>query len=933
MYSLFNKLVGSGSKAASPELLQELDQATKKAKNQKTQLKKLIDQVQERVDQLSGVSSSVDSIKERISLAEKNLETVDTRLSSSEKLSGELEQTEEKLQGIQAEVEEARNKIGEAVTLATEARVSSEALEEILKLSRKADDRLVSFGKKSEELIKVEKQVGVVHAQLDEYQDRLGSMQAEFKDSMGSVQKEYKEIHAAAGSLEKNTSTLRKGGGALKQDLDRAMEKARELEGKLSELASAEDRSKSLDKQLHTLNGMCEHVSQKAHALEAVEGTVERANAESARVNELLWNVDRQIKKLSDNKRVMDKSYGRLAQLNKMYDELDARVEDVKQEKKKFGSESLDLTKNMASALDSLRHELSRADSMRQQVELTDQKVQDLTTSVRDYDRQAKALAAKHNELAAAQRKAEQLEARLQSMQSLAQNVHEKVEGLGSLDERLDSLSKRSTEVSNEMDMLKARGSVVEEVDSRLTELLTRQDELRGKFSMLSEVRAEVDRANGVLATFRSESVDAEGRAKQLSERFQMLDGLSDRLDTAHQLSDALAGKSNDLEQRLEMVRTIETRVNALNELSQKIETRLREQGTQQASLASMQSTQESFGAQLKDHQKQLSSMHRSNRLAQLSKTAEALSGRLEAAERRLEEIGVEKQGLIDSQMKTAGIVEQIESALSRSATRVEQFETFDNQFKEAGELRKKWEKELLELDSRQKQIAIQGASAAAQLEKIGGLTKALERKEREFAAHRSKMGEFNEKFQSLQEMVDGLDRNIGQVNSRQNTVKRVARDVDGVFDVSERVNKEAKEIAEAHNDILETKELVAQLLGQTGQLEKKVSSVERKYGAIQEAESKLDGLSHLFRDIDVNIESFQKQKAYIEHIGEKLNQMDFAVKQAEAVTKILQEERDLAERIYETSRPKAADKAKAKLDKGVPVSRRGGVLPDPGVN
>jgi hypothetical protein len=65
--------------------------------------------------------------------------------------------------------------------------------------------------------------------------------------------------------------------------------------------------------------------------------------------------------------------------------------------------------------------------------------------------------------------------------------------------------------------------------------------------------------------------------------------------------------------------------------------------------------------------------------------------------------------------------------------------------------------------------------------------------------------------------------------------------------------------------------------------------------------------------DIQVNLQSFKQQKEVIDHIGDKLMRLDFALKRAEVLTTELHEERELARRIYQniralrTSRPKTA--------------------------
>ena len=55
--------------------------------------------------------------------------------------------------------------------------------------------------------------------------------------------------------------------------------------------------------------------------------------------------------------------------------------------------------------------------------------------------------------------------------------------------------------------------------------------------------------------------------------------------------------------------------------------------------------------------------------------------------------------------------------------------------------------------------------------------------------------------------------------------------------------------------------------------------------------------------DIHVNLQHFKQQKTVIDHVAEKLAQLDFSIKQADVLTKELQEERRLAGRIYQAIR------------------------------
>ncbi len=117
----------------------------------------------------------------------------------------------------------------------------------------------------------------------------------------------------------------------------------------------------------------------------------------------------------------------------------------------------------------------------------------------------------------------------------------------------------------------------------------------------------------------------------------------------------------------------------------------------------------------------------------------------------------------------------------------------------------------------------------------------------------------------------------------------------------------------DSRKDILDAKEKLDHLLGRTVSIDEKFAALDAKQSSIDDAEYRINALNNVMADIHVNLQSFKQQKEVIDHIGDKLMRLDFALKRAEVLTKELHEERELARRIYQniralrTSRPKAA--------------------------
>ena len=62
--------------------------------------------------------------------------------------------------------------------------------------------------------------------------------------------------------------------------------------------------------------------------------------------------------------------------------------------------------------------------------------------------------------------------------------------------------------------------------------------------------------------------------------------------------------------------------------------------------------------------------------------------------------------------------------------------------------------------------------------------------------------------------------------------------------------------------------------------------------------QTKTNAIVHLLDDVRINLETLGEQKAVVDHVAEKVAQLEFMLQEARNTLRTLQHERELAERI-----------------------------------
>jgi chromosome segregation ATPase len=298
-----------------------------------------------------------------------------------------------------------------------------------------------------------------------------------------------------------------------------------------------------------------------------------------------------------------------------------------------------------------------------------------------------------------------------------------------------------------------------------------------------------------------------------------------------------------------------------------------------------------------------------------------AFQDRLKGVE-KLEDVMVEGE---KRAQEMTGKVEELTSTVEGQTERVSSLRT---ELEHVNNSRRDWLQEVHRLETRQREIDHRSEETEYQLDKMAEFSKELDDRRNNMLATETKLAHYEDRVTSLETLIQSLDSKMDFINSRQESVDQVKRQVDVLFDTCERARNDAMSVVSARKEIVDAKDLLETLARQTEAVDERFTALEGKHATIDEAEVRINALSNVIGDIHVNIQHFKQQKTVIDHVAEKLAQLDFSIKQADVLTKELQEERRLAGRIYQAIRtmrkPGTAQQPKPAVSAQAPNQNQG---------
>src|SRR5690606_6984659 len=152
---------------------------------------------------------------------------------------------------------------------------------------------------------------------------------------------------------------------------------------------------------------LAEHVSHKTKALEGQKQTVERAVVEATRLNEMVWNMDAQIARLTQGHEQLQQAEQAIGRMEALARTPAQALADAGAGREEFLRDAARVEAQGSALSEQLRANVERLSIEQEQIDAFDQRLQAMARAVSDTQASVKGLLAKQDTLASMERKAD----------------------------------------------------------------------------------------------------------------------------------------------------------------------------------------------------------------------------------------------------------------------------------------------------------------------------------------------------------------------------------------------------------------------------------------------------------------------------------------------------------------------------------------------
>ncbi|HTT41315.1 MAG TPA: hypothetical protein VMH32_26965 [Burkholderiales bacterium] len=858
------------------------------ARDERAQLALMLEQLNGASPTLARTARTLDDLRIKTDEVTRRCDKLTKMVGTYEECTNNFEQLEGRMNGLLAKVAEAR-RASDAMTAPDGGlQQMHQAAEEMTSRSREAHETLEVLQRESDK--------------LEALRERLRQATGDMGQSVGAVvalKGELEDLRRTEAELRLELQGIRKSAGDARADSEGARGAVAEVEAKLESLGQLQELSKTTEQRLASLNALAEHVAHKGKALEAQKLAVERAVVEAAQLNEMVWNMDAQIAKLSaggDQLQRTEETVARMEELAKATAEQLAAATAARDE---FAREAQRLETESRSLSGAMKATLERLSFDKKEVDAFDQRLKALAKAVGETETRVQGVLAKDNELAAMQREADSLG---KTFTVLTANADE----LGRKQSLLDSLAGQLAQV----DALGKRTAVQYE------NLLQAQKDLeaaRGELAEFHRAHAEAAQLRDKLAldraaldAFGERTTEMLGRTPELQARLDEVLGKMALVDKGSAAAARLGELCGELDSqvsrvgaRLQFVEKLEARVNGLHTVSAEVEQKLAAQLARRADMESLENLCDTLFTQVADAQQKLDGVAAlQGRVLPLAAQVNSLQQTLERSQQLVEAIGIDEEVVHEQHARLAGLVEQSRALSAETAERLSQVRNVSGDLARATSLKEEVLAELARVQSAQLDAVSQTDAAEEQIERAETLAKRLEQRVAQLMHSGENIAALAGRLGELDRSAEAVERKIQSLADQDATVQAVKAEVDNIRQISGRSRADLQYVTEHRAEVAELRTKVEDLIGRLDDTDSKIVQVEARRKVVEEVQSSAEGITHMLDDIHVNLEMLSEQRAVIDDVGEKVARLEFTVQEARNTLLALQREREVAERI-----------------------------------
>ena len=815
-----------------------------------------------------------------------------------EQLAGAVSRYDERARSF----EQLEGRMSGLLTQMAEAKRASEALSA-------PDGGLQQYRQAVNELTAQARAAQATMAALTQESEKLDALRASLRqataevgqatDSAATLKGELDTLRHTESQLGQELQGIREGARAARDDAAAATKAVEDVQAKLESFAQLQELSKTTETRLASLNALAEHVSHKAKALETQKHTVERAVVEATRLNEMVWNMDAQIAKLSAGGDQIQRAEETVARIEEVAQATTRQLAAASAARDEFVRESVRIESQSRSLSESLRSTVERLTIDKEEIDAFDQRLRTMSSVVDATQTSVQDVLAKHQHLAAIERKSDAIDKAFQTLMGRAEELARRQSGLDALAGQLAQVEGLGKRTAAQHESLLQSQKDIEAVRLELTEFHKAHAEAVQLRDKLAVDRAALDAFGERTATMLSRTPDLEARMDAVLGKLARVDEGDKSATRLGELAAELDAQVARVGARLQFVEKLDERVNGLHVVTAEVEQKLAQQLARRAEVESLKNLCDTLATQVVDVQQKLEGVSAlQGRVLPVASQVATLLQTLERSQQLVAAIKTDEAAVQQQQATLAELVEQGRALAAETAERLKQARAVSDDLDRAAALKEVVLAELARVQGRQRDAVAQTDVADDQIKRAEAMVKQLEQRCTQLLHSEKHIAALEGRLDELGRSSEAVEHKIQSLADQEVLVQAVKAEVENIRQISGRSKADLQFVSEHRNEVTELRGKVEDLIGRVEDTDGKIELIESRRKMVEEVQSRANSIINMLDDINVNLEMLSEQRAVVDHVGEKLARLDFTVQEAHNPLRALQREREVAERI-----------------------------------
>ena len=463
MLDAFKK--GQGNSSAS-----DLQALIASSREERAALSTMLTQIQLQSSKLASAGKALQNVEELVGGANERLEQIVARLDAAESKARVLDEIETRIAALHDGVARAEQ---DAARLTAPDGALQEHRRAVEQLSARAAEAFASLDALKEEQAAVEQ----IRAGVRDAAEAAG----EVARQTSTLQSNLASIQAASSGMSSELAQLNELSRETRLQTSSASDAVKDVERRLDGLVQVQQQSAQTEERIIALQGLAAEVSAQIRSLDSQKASVERAVAESNRVNEMIRNMEIQVNGLREAAQHATTAQQLIDRVEQTSREVFAQLETGLRARDEFVAEIRKLDEARTSIGEVLQLQAERVAAGGRELDAMDDRVKSITSITRDLELRAARLA---DARAAVEEQMKAADDQLLRLQSAAKTADDRRRHLASADEHLGIFQGRLAELQ----------SLTAEVERRIQQVANREaavDAVREQVLTIHQITAQ----------------------------------------------------------------------------------------------------------------------------------------------------------------------------------------------------------------------------------------------------------------------------------------------------------------------------------------------------------------------------------------------------------------------------------------------------------